>query len=144
MHSLYHRHRGARIRFFHGDDGRHHRLRNHLVLGGALVALGVAWLLRGWDMIGTEGLWLTVPAVLAWSGLVRIALDRSAASVVRVTVRLALAAYLVVVIEQIGALTWATTWPVLAIAAGVATVVDAVLARVRDGSGEHRDEEAAW
>jgi hypothetical protein len=141
---FYHRHRLARSDFFDAGEWRHRRLRSHLVLGGALVAFGLAWLLRGWGVIGTEGLWLAAPAVLAWSGLVRIALDRGAASIVRATLRFAVAAYLVVVIEQLGGLTWASTWPVLAIAVGVATVAGAFLARARDGDGEHRDEEAAW
>jgi hypothetical protein len=120
----------ARVLFMHRHRriGHRHPL-GHLVLGGGLIAFGLAWLLQGWGVIGEEGLWLTVPAVLAGSAAVRLALNRSAPSVVRSLVRFALAAYLFVVIEQVGGLTWATTWPVLAIGAGAATVADALFAR---------------
>jgi len=144
MHSLRRRHHYAQRYFLHPEDYRRYRLRKHLGLGGALVAVGLAWLLQAWGMIGAEGLWLAVPAIIAWSGLVRIALDRSALSVVRALVRFALAAYLVVVIEDVGGLSWSTTWPVLAIAAGIAIVADALFARARGGDGERHGEEAAW
>jgi len=147
VHSLRRHHHYARRWFHDAEDYRRYRLRKHLGLGGALVAVGVAWLLQAWGVIGAEGLWLAVPAILAWSGLVRLALDRTALSVVRALIRFALAAYLVVVIEDIGGLSWSTTWPVLAIAAGIAIVADALFVRVRGddgGDGERRGEEAAW
>ena len=144
MHALRRRHRYAHRHFLDAEEYRRYHLRRHLVVGGAFVALGLAWLLQAWGVIGAEGLWLAAPAILAWSGLVRIALDRSALSVVRAVVRFALAAYLVVVIEDIGSLSWSTTWPVLAIAAGIAIVVDALFARTRTSDGEPRGEEAAW
>jgi hypothetical protein len=144
MHSLHRRHRYARVHLLGGEDFRRHHLRKHLVVGGALVAVGLAWLLQAWGVIGAEGLWLAAPAVLAWSGLVRIALDRSALSVVRALVRFALAAYLVVVIEDIGGLTWSATWPVLAIGAGIAIVADALFARARADDDQSRGEEATW
>ena len=144
MHDFRRRHRYAHRHLFDGEDARRYHLRKHLVVGGAFVAVGLAWLLQAWGVIGAEGLWLAAPAILAWSGLVRIALDRSALSVVRALVRFALAAYLVVVIEDLGGLSWSTTWPVLAIAAGIAIVVDALFARARSGDGEPRGEEAAW
>jgi hypothetical protein len=143
MHSLRHRHRYAQVHFLHEGDFHRHHLRRHLVLGGALVAVGLAWLLEAWGLLGAGGLWLAVPAILAWSGLVRIALDRTALSVVRAFVRFALAAYLVMVIEDVGGLSWSTTWPVLAIAAGIAIVVDALFVRAR-GNDDARGEEAAW
>jgi hypothetical protein len=144
MHPFHRRHRHARHGFLDGEDWRRYHLRKHLVVGGALIAVGVAWLLQAWGVIGTEGLWLAAPAILAWSGLVRIAQDRSALSVVRALVRFALAAYLVVVIEDIGGLSWSTTWPVLAIGAGIALVVDALFARGRSGDDRQRGEETAW
>ena len=138
---MFHRHR--RYAHYHhlseADLRRHHR-GSHLVLGGALVAFGAAWLLQGQGVIGADGVWLAAPAVLAWSGLVRLALDRSAASVVRALIRFSLAAYLFVVIEQVGGLTWSATWPVLLIAAGLATLADALLVRARGADGEG----AAW
>jgi hypothetical protein len=144
MHLYAHRHRLGRSHFFDADEWRRHRVRGHLVVGGGLVALGLAWLLRSWGVIGAEGLWLAVPAVLAWSGIVRIALDRRAASVVRALLRFALAAYLVLVIEQVGGLTWAATWPVLAIGAGIAMVAGALFTRAHGDRNERSDEEAAW
>ena len=146
---MLHAHRTHRLRYrlvpcLDAEDYRRYRLRKHLGLGGALVAVGLAWLLQAWGVIGTEGLWLAVPAILAWSGVVRLALDRSALSVVRALLRFALAAYLVVVIEDVGALSWSTTWPVLAIAAGIAIVVDGLFARARTGDDERRGEEATW
>jgi hypothetical protein len=141
MFHRHHRyHRFARARLLTDDDLRRHHRRSHLVFGGALVAFGLAWLLQGWGLIAMSEVWLAAPVVLVGSGLVRLARDRSAASVVRALIRFALAAYLFVVIEQVGGLTWAATWPVLLIAAGLATVVDALLVRARAGE----DEEAAW
>jgi hypothetical protein len=129
---MFHRsHRHAYLRTWHERDLRRHHLRSHLTLGGALVAFGLAWLLKGWGLLGEDALWLVAPGVLAWSGLVQLALDRSGYSIVRATIRFALAAYLFLVIEQIGGLTWAATWPVLLIAAGIATVVDALFVRAR-------------
>jgi len=144
MHSLRRRHRHVHRRFLDPEDYRRYHLHKHLVVGGALVAVGVAWLLQRLGVIGAEGLWLAAPAVLAWSGLVRLAFDRSALSVVRAVVRFALAAYLVVVIEDIGGLTWSATWPVLAIGAGIAIVVDALFARTRVGDEGQRSEEGTW
>jgi hypothetical protein len=138
-------HRRYRHAFAHVVDGRElrrHHLRSHLVLGGALVAIGLAWLLHGWGMIGDSEAWLAAPAVLAWSGLVRLAFDRDVASIVRATISFALAAYLVVVIEQVGGLTWGAAWPVLMIAAGVGTLIDALIVRSRARDGAR--EEATW
>jgi hypothetical protein len=144
MHRLHRRPFAPHRRFVDAEDHRRHHLHKHLVVGGALVAVGLAWLLQAWGVIGAGGLWLAAPAILAWSGLVRIALDRSALSVVRALVRFAVAAYLVVVIEGLGGFSWSTTWPVLAIAAGIAIVADALFARTRVCAGEPRGEEGAW
>jgi hypothetical protein len=141
MHRLDHRHRLARAYYFiHADEARLRRPRTRLVVGGALLGFGVAWLLQRQGVIGTEGLWLTLPAVLAWSGLVRLALYRDAVSVVSATMRLALAAYLSMFITQAGALTWAGTWPALLIYIGVGTLIHPLVARMR----ADRDGEGAW
>jgi len=110
---------------------------HHLVVGGALLAFGVAALLESRGMLSRQELWLAFPAVVAWSGLVRLALGRSLRAFASALIRFAVAGYLVVVIEHLGGWTFASTWPVLVIAAGLGTIARAVL---------HRDarEEPTW
>ena len=111
-----------------------HRLRRHLSWGGILIAFGVAVLLHGQALISAREVWLAAPAALAWTGLVRIAVDRDAVAVVRAVVRFAIAGWLVVAIEQVGGWTFAATWPVLLIAFGLATLARAVWPRMpREG-----------
>jgi len=123
--------------------GRGQRTLHRLSWGGLLIAAGVGWLLKDRGLLEEHELWLVLPAVLAWSALAGMAIDRSAASVARGVARLAIAAYAVVVIEQLGGWTLAATWPVLLIALGVACIarallVDAPFARRR------RDAEPNW
>jgi hypothetical protein len=108
---------------------RGHRIVRRAVAGGALILLGVGYLLKGQGLISSNELWLIAPALVALSGLVRLVSAPGAASVVRALLRLAIAAYLVVVIEHVGGWTFAATWPVLLIAGGVATVTHALFSR---------------
>lgn len=97
---------------------RAHRMRRRLSTGGALVLFGVACLLKNQGLIGAADAWLVVPAVIALSGLARLVAAPGAVNAVRAVLRLAVAAYLVVVIEHIGGWTFAATWPVLLIGVG--------------------------
>ncbi|HEX7638658.1 MAG TPA: hypothetical protein VF457_09695 [Burkholderiaceae bacterium] len=121
------------------------RLRRQLVWGGGMVAAGVLWLLEGQGLIGRDELWLVAPAVLAWSGLVRLALGRSLAAGLQALLRLAVAAYLVAAIEHVGGWSFAVTWPVLLIGFGVAYLVHALLGHA-DACRDARaaSEEPSW
>ena len=107
-----------------------HRAVRRLVAGSALILLGVGWLLKNQGLIAGDELLLVVPAVLVLSGLARLVMLPGLASGVSALLRCAVAAYLVVVIEHVGGWTFAATWPVLLIAAGVALLARA-LARGR-------------
>jgi hypothetical protein len=128
-----------RHRHVHVFDFRTRHPLRHVAWGGALIAVGVAALLRSQGLLDAHDFWLVVPALLAWSGALRLAFGRDARAVVQALVRWAIAAYLVIVIEHVGGWTFATTWPVLLIAAGVAKVVHALTWRARAaqlGTGE--------
>lgn len=118
---LHHHRRPARVHVFRGN-----RVSRHLAWGGALIAVGVAWLLEGQGLIGEQELWLVAPALVALSGLVRLAAAPNAAGVVRAIIRFAIAAYLVVVIEHLAGWTLAATWPVLLIAVGAGNIAHAL------------------
>ena len=122
-----------RHRYPHAFVLRVHRL----VVGGALLVFGAAELLVGQGVLTRQELWLALPAVIAWSGAVRLAVRRSLHGVAGALLRFAVAAYLVVVIEHLGGWTLAATWPVLLIAAGIGTIAHALA---------HRDmpEEPTW
>jgi hypothetical protein len=106
-----------------------HRALRRAVAGGALVVLGVGWLLRNAGLIATPDLWLLAPLLVALSGVVRLAVFPGAVNAARAVLRLGIAAYLVVVIEHIGGWTFAATWPVLLIAAGLAQIAHALYRR---------------
>lgn len=108
-----------------------------IVVGGALVLMGIGTLLKSQGVITQEELWLVLPAAVALSGLVRMVVRPGAASIVGALVRFAVAGYLVVVIEHIGGWTLAATWPVLLIAVGVGTVAHGLL-------GRHWHQEPNW
>ena len=93
-----------------------------MVWGGALILLGVGYLLRNEGLIDNVDVWLLAPALVALSGLVRLFYEPGLVGLATAALRFAVAAYLVVVIEHIGGWTLATTWPVLLIAAGVGMV----------------------
>jgi hypothetical protein len=112
----------------------------HVVWGGALIVVGLAHLLRSQGVLSTHELWLIAPALLAWSGVVRVAIERNASAVVHATIRFALAAYLVIVIEQVGGWSFAATWPILLIAVGVANVAHALFVRASFGRGDAAEE----
>jgi hypothetical protein len=108
---------------------RGHRKVRRVVTGGALILLGIGYLLRGQGLISTNDLWLIAPVLVALSGVARLVAAPGWGSVVRAGLRLAIAAYLVVVIEHVGGWTLAATWPVLLIAVGIAQVARAVCGR---------------
>jgi len=114
-----------------------HRAVRRVVAGAALILLGVGSLLKGQGLISQDQLWLLLPGVVALSGVARLVAGRGVADVVRALVRLAIAAYLVVVIEHIGGWTLAATWPVLLIAAGAGMVARAAV-------GARLHEEPNW
>jgi hypothetical protein len=97
---------------------RGHRTMRRLFTGGVLILLGVGYLLKNQGLISGDELWLLAPALIALSGVVRLVAAPGAVNLVRATLRLAVAAYLVVVIEHIGGWTIAATWPVLLIGVG--------------------------
>ena len=108
---------------------RGHRAIRRAFTGGALIVLGIGYLLKGQGLITATDLWLLAPALIALSAVVRLVARPGLVGVVRALLRLAIAAYLVVVIEHIGGWTFAATWPVLLIAGGVATVTHALFGR---------------
>ena len=97
---------------------RGHRTLRRVFTGGALILFGVGYLLKNQGLISGAELWLIAPALIALSGLARLVAAPGAVNVVRAVLRLAVAAYLVVVIEHIGGWTFAATWPVLLIGVG--------------------------
>jgi hypothetical protein len=112
---------------------RGHRALRRAVAGGALVVVGVGWLLRNAGLIPTPDLWLLAPLLIALSGLVRLVVFPGPVNAARAVLRLGIAAYLVVVIEHIGGWTFAATWPVLLIAAGLAQIAHALYRRRAGG-----------
>jgi len=112
--------------FVHVLTLRGYRAVRRIVAGTALILLGVGYLLRGQGLISTADLWLVAPLVIALSGVVRLVLRPGAGSVLRATLRFAIAAYLVVVIVHLGGWTLASTWPVLLIALGAGQIVHAL------------------
>ena len=104
--------------YVHVFSLRGHRMVRRLFTGGALVLLGIGFLLKNQGLIGAPELWLIAPALIALSGLARLVAAPGVAGAVRALLRLAVAAYLVVVIEHIGGWTFAATWPVLLIGVG--------------------------
>lgn len=95
-----------------------HRMIRRVSTGAALILLGVGFLLKNQGLIGASELWLIAPALIALSGLARLITAPGAVNAVRAVLRLAVAAYLVVVIERVGGWTFSATWPVLLIVAG--------------------------
>ena len=114
-----------------------HRTLRRVFTGGALILLGVGWLLKGQGLITDTDLWLLAPLLLALSGVARLVSQPGVAGVARALVRFAVAGYLVVVIEHIGGWTFAATRPVLLIAVGVSHLAHAV-------AGGRRREEPNW
>ena len=104
--------------YVHVFQLRGHRTIRRAFFGGALVLLGVGFLLKNQGLLAGNDLWLIAPALIALSGLVRLAAAPGVVNGVRAVLRLAVAAYLVVVIEHIGGWTFAATWPVLLIGVG--------------------------
>jgi hypothetical protein len=106
-----------------------HRTLRRVVAGSTLILLGVGYLLKAQGLITGNDLWLIAPFAIALSGAVRLVTSPGVISAARAVLRLAIAAYLVVVIEHIGGWTFAATWPVLLIALGSGMVVHAVFGR---------------
>ena len=97
---------------------RGHRTIRRLFTGVVLILFGVGYLLKNQGLISGNDLWLIAPAAIALSGLARLIAAPGAVNMVRAVLRLAVAAYLFVVIEHIGGWTIAATWPVLLIGVG--------------------------
>jgi hypothetical protein len=108
-----------------------------VTIGAALILAGVATLLRSQGLITQDELWLILPGAVALSGVVRLVVRPGVASTIGALIRLAIAAYLVVVIEHIGGWTLAATWPVLLIAVGLGTVAHGLM-------GHRWHEEPNW
>jgi hypothetical protein len=108
---------------------RGHRTVRRLVAGGALILLGIGYLLREQGLISRNELWLVAPLVIALSGVARLVAAPGIVNVIRAGIRFAIAAYLVVVIEHVGGWTFAATWPVLLIAVGAGMISHALLGR---------------
>lgn len=113
--------------FVHVVAWRGHRTLRRAFAGTALILVGVAVLLKDRGLIGANDAWLIAPALIALSGVARLVVAPGAFSAIRALVRLAVAAYLVVVIEHIGGWTFAATWPVLLIAVGALSIAHALL-----------------
>jgi hypothetical protein len=128
----------------HRYRGAHARIRPlrrpgyHVWWGGTLIAAGIIVLLEHRGVITHDELWLIAPAAIAWSGLVRMALDRSAYALLAGVARLSAAAYLVVVIEHVGGWTLGATWPVLLIAVGLSSIAEAMPWRGGDAGDRDR------
>lgn len=106
------------------------RLAHAVTWGGALIVIGVAWLLQGSDWFLPPGLWRdALPALFAWAGLVSLALDHTARGLVRGVQQLAIAGWLYVVLNRIGGYSWWDTWPVLLVIAGLSIVARALFDR---------------
>jgi len=97
---------------------RGHRTIRRLFTGVVLILFGAGYLLKNQGLISGNDLWLIAPAAIALSGLARLIAAPGAVNMVRAVLRLAVAAYLFVVIEHIGGWTIAATWPVLLIGVG--------------------------
>ena len=117
-------HLSVHVLHWHG-----HRALRRVVTGGALILLGVGWLLRGQGVITSQDLWLLLPLLVAVSGVARLVARPGLLGAVGAVLRLGVAAYLVVVIEHIGGWTLAATWPVLLIALGASQVAYALLSQ---------------
>ena len=117
---------------------RGHRTIRRLFTGVVLILFGIGYLLKNQGLISSNDLWLVAPAAIALSGLARLLARPGAVNVVRAVLRLAVAAYLVVVIEHIGGWTLAATWPVLLIGVGGSMLGYELLLRRR------ADEEPNW
>lgn len=104
--------------YVHVFQLRGHRIVRRVMAGAALILLGIGFLLKNQGLIGADELWLIAPGLIALSGLARLVAAPGVVNAVRAVLRLAIAAYLVVVIEHIGGWTFAATWPVLLIGMG--------------------------
>jgi len=114
---------------------RGHRPLRRAVAGLALILFGTGWLLKEQGLISGQELWLVGPAMLALGGVARLVFARSARGVVQGLLALGLAAYFTLTIEHVGGLTFATTWPVLLIVMGLASIARALFGR-RGGACE--------
>ena len=132
------RHRHVRILSL--IDSPQRRLRHRLVWGGGLIAFGLALLLRNQGLLSQREVLLALPAVLAWWGLVRLAMDRSVRALLQLAVKAGVAALLVLVIEQVDGLTLAAIWPLLLIGVGVAVVLRPLVR----GTCRATSEEPTW
>jgi len=126
FHHHLHTHSHARAMTWHG-----YRAMRRLIVGGALILLGIGTLLKGQGLVSANDLWLIAPAAIALSGVARLLARPGILNAVHAVLHLAIAAYLVVVIEHVGGWTFAATWPVLLIAVGTGTIAKALFGHRR-------------
>jgi len=108
---------------------RGHRAVRRVVTGGALILLGIGYLLRQQGLISSNDMWLIAPLVIALSGVARLVAAPGVGSAVRALLRFGVAVYLVVVIEHLDGWTLAATWPALLIAVGIGQIAHALCGR---------------
>ena len=108
---------------------RGHRAVRRVVTGGALILLGIGYLLRQQGLISSNDMCLIAPLLIALSAVARLVAAPGIGSAVHAVLRFGIAAYLVAVIEHLGGWTFAATWPVLLIAVGIGQVAYALCSR---------------
>jgi hypothetical protein len=121
----------------HREGGYRHRLAHDLAWGGALVAIGAFWLMKGEGGFVARDAWLLAPVLIGWSGLVRIAVERTGWAVASGVMRLAVAGYLYLVLAHVDGWEFGNTWPVVVIAAGALTLARGLFDR--DGAMRRED-----
>jgi hypothetical protein len=99
------------------EDWRYRRVK-HLMLGVALICMGIVYALASQGMFGLRTMWDVVPAVIALTGIARIVTARRGRHIVKGVFRLGFAAWLYVCIEQAWGLSFAKTWPFVVILLG--------------------------
>jgi hypothetical protein len=133
--------KGRHMTSRHSLDGRRHgqrRLAHDLTWGGALIVIGAFWWSQGNGWFASQGAWLLAPALIAWSGLVSIVVERSGWDVASGVTRIAVAAYLYIVVAHVGGLDFDDTWPLALIALGAVTLARGLFDR-KDEDGAHDD-----
>jgi len=111
----------------HGPDG----LRAGLTIGGALVIMGLGFLLSRLGMLWGLEAWMVWPGILAWMGLLKIFIGRSVQHAVEGLILIG--AGIAVEAHYLGYihLEWSVIWPVLLIIAGLLVFMGVLRSAVR-------------